>query len=130
MIDIFLIAASIEHAQHIVARLEESGVRYRLRTAYGSARQLRAHARLIRSADLLIVDAPRPNARELDGIEEALACWARRCASACGTCCHGRPIRKPSPARSRRSTRRRSRRGGVRDGSYRSHRARAAAARR
>jgi pilus assembly protein CpaE len=75
MIDIFLIAASIEHAQHIVARLEESGVRYRLRTAYGSARQLRAHARLIRSADLLIVDAPRPNARELDGIEEALACW-------------------------------------------------------
>jgi pilus assembly protein CpaE len=75
MIDIFLIAASIEHAQHIVARLEESGVRYRLRTAYGSARQLRAHARLIRSADLLIVDDADLNARELDGIEEALACW-------------------------------------------------------
>jgi pilus assembly protein CpaE len=75
MIDIFLIAASIEHAQQIVATLEASGVRYRLRTAYGSVRQLRAHARLIRSADLLIVDDARLNARELDGIEEALACW-------------------------------------------------------
>ncbi|HEY4298448.1 MAG TPA: AAA family ATPase [Paraburkholderia sp.] len=75
MIDIFLIAASIEHAQQIVARLNESGVRYRLRTAYGTVRQLRAHARVIRSADLLIVDDLNLNARELDGIEEALACW-------------------------------------------------------
>ncbi|NKJ49996.1 pilus assembly protein CpaE [Burkholderia sp. SG-MS1] len=75
MIDIFLIAASIDHAQQIVARLEGSGVRYRLRTAYGSARQLRVHARLIRSADLLIVDDASLNAREMDGIEEALACW-------------------------------------------------------
>jgi pilus assembly protein CpaE len=75
MIDIFLIAATIDHAQQIVARLEGSGVRYRLRTAYGSARQLRAHARLIRNADLLIVDDASLNARELDGIEEALACW-------------------------------------------------------
>ncbi|CAB3787375.1 hypothetical protein LMG28614_02489 [Paraburkholderia ultramafica] len=75
MIDIFLIAASIENAQQIVARLEESGVRYRLRTAYGTVRQLRAQARVIRSADLLIIDDANLNARELDGIEEALACW-------------------------------------------------------
>jgi pilus assembly protein CpaE len=75
MIDIFLIAASIERAQQIVARLEESGVRYRLRTAYGPVRQLRAHARLIRSANLLIVDDVNLNAHELGGIEEALACW-------------------------------------------------------
>jgi len=74
MIAIFLISASIEHAQLIVARLEESGVRYRLRTAYGSAQQMRAHARAIKSADLLIVDDDQLNARELDGVEEALAC--------------------------------------------------------
>ena len=75
MIDIFLITASIEHAQQIVARLEASGVRYRLRTAYGTVRQLRAHARVIRSADLLIVDDANLSAHELGGIEEALACW-------------------------------------------------------
>ncbi|KAA1013606.1 AAA family ATPase [Paraburkholderia panacisoli] len=75
MIDIFLIAASTEHAQHIVARLEESGVRYRLRMVYGTLRQLDAHSRVIRGADLLIVDDSNLNTRELDGIEEALACW-------------------------------------------------------
>jgi pilus assembly protein CpaE len=75
MIDIFLIAASTEHAQHIVARLEESGVRYRLRMVYGTLRQLDAHSRVIRSADLLIVDDSNLNTRELDGVEEALACW-------------------------------------------------------
>jgi pilus assembly protein CpaE len=75
MIDIFLIAASTEHAQHIVARLEESGVRYRLRTVYGTLRQLHAHSRVIRSADLLIVDDSNLNTRELGGIEEALGCW-------------------------------------------------------
>ena len=75
MIDIFLIAASIENAQQIVARLEECGLRYRLRTAYGTLRQLRAYARVIRSADLLIVDDANLNARKLDDIEEALACW-------------------------------------------------------
>lgn len=75
MIDIVLIAASIEQAQQIVARLEESGVRYRLRTAYDTGRQLRAHSRLIRNADLLIVDDANLNVCELDGIEEALARW-------------------------------------------------------
>jgi len=73
MIDIFLIAASIENAQCIVARLEESGVRYRLRTAYGSVRQLRAHTRVIRSADLLIVEDAELNAPGLDSVEETLA---------------------------------------------------------
>ena len=56
MIDIFLIAASIDNAQCIVQCLEASGVRYRLRTAYGSVRQLRTHARVIRGADLLTAD--------------------------------------------------------------------------
>ncbi|MGF6447867.1 AAA family ATPase [Paraburkholderia youngii] len=74
MIDIFLIAASIENAQRIVVRLEQSGVRYRLHTAYGSARQLPIHARMLRTADLLIVDDARLNVRGLDGVEEALAC--------------------------------------------------------
>jgi pilus assembly protein CpaE len=74
MIDIFLIAASIENAQRIVVRLEESGVRYRLHSVYGSVRQLPMHARLVRSADLLIVDDADLNARGLDGIEEMLAC--------------------------------------------------------
>jgi pilus assembly protein CpaE len=74
MIDIFLIAASIENAQCIVARLEDSGVRYRLRTAYGSVRQLRSHASVIRNADLLIVDDANLNARGLDSVEETLAC--------------------------------------------------------
>ncbi|MEW9581440.1 CpaE family protein [Paraburkholderia sp. DGU8] len=73
MIDIFLITASTEHAQHIVARLQESGVCYRLRTVCGTLRQLRAHSRAMRSADLLIVDDSDLNARELDGLEEALA---------------------------------------------------------
>ncbi|WP_233805424.1 AAA family ATPase [Paraburkholderia sp. HP33-1] len=74
MIDIFLIAASIENAQCIVARLEASGVRYRLRTAFGSLRHLPMHARMVRSADLLIVDDANLNALGLDGIEETLAC--------------------------------------------------------
>lgn len=74
MIDIFLISSGAERAPHIVARLEESGVVFRLRTAYGTARQLRAHAREIRSADLLIVDDVDLSARELLGVEEALAC--------------------------------------------------------
>ncbi|NPT57229.1 AAA family ATPase [Paraburkholderia elongata] len=74
MIDIFLISSSAERAPHIVARLEESGVVYRLRTAYGTVRQLRMHARAIRRADLLIVDDVDLSARELGGIEEALAC--------------------------------------------------------
>lgn len=74
MIDIFLISSSAERAPHIVARLEESGVVFRLRTAYGTARQLRVHAREIRSADLLIVDDVDLSARELLGVEEALAC--------------------------------------------------------
>ncbi|MGF6414347.1 AAA family ATPase [Paraburkholderia sp. MM5482-R1] len=74
MIDIFLIAASIENAQRIVVRLEESGVRYRLRTAFGPARQLPMHARVVRGADLLIVDDANLSVRGLDGIEETLAC--------------------------------------------------------
>ncbi|MGF6965061.1 pilus assembly protein CpaE [Paraburkholderia sp. WC7.3g] len=74
MIEIFLIAASIETAQRIVLRLEESGVHYRLHTVYGSARQLPMHARTIREADLLIVDDANLNVRGLDGIEETLAC--------------------------------------------------------
>lgn len=74
MIDIFLISSSAERAPHIVARLEASGVVFRLRTAYGTARQLRVHAREIRSADLLIVDDVDLSARELHGVEEALAC--------------------------------------------------------
>ncbi|APA88784.1 AAA family ATPase [Paraburkholderia sprentiae WSM5005] len=74
MIDIFLIAASIENAQRIVVRLEESGVPYRLHTAYGSARQLPMHARMVRGADLLIVDDADLNVRGLDGIEATLAC--------------------------------------------------------
>ncbi|KXU82273.1 pilus assembly protein CpaE [Paraburkholderia monticola] len=72
MIDIFLIAASIENAQRIVVRLEESGVRYRLHTLYGSVLQLTMHARLVRSADLLIVDDANLHAHGLDGIEETL----------------------------------------------------------
>ncbi|CAE6723942.1 AAA family ATPase [Paraburkholderia haematera] len=74
MIDIFLISSSAERALHIVARLEESGAVYRLRTAYCTARQLRMHARAIRSADLLIVDDVDLSARDLGGVEEALAC--------------------------------------------------------
>jgi pilus assembly protein CpaE len=74
MIDIFLISSSAERMPHIIARLEESGVVYRLRTAYCTARQLRTHARAIRSADLLIVDDVDLSAHELDGVEEALAC--------------------------------------------------------
>ncbi|RKE38755.1 pilus assembly protein CpaE [Paraburkholderia sp. BL23I1N1] len=74
MIDIFLISSSAERALHIVARLEESGVVYRLRTASCTVRQLRMHAREIRNADLLIVDDVDLSARELGGVEEALAC--------------------------------------------------------
>ncbi|MEZ0604031.1 CpaE family protein [Paraburkholderia sp. IW21] len=74
MIDIVLISSSAERAPHIIARLEESGVAYRLSTAYGTARQLRMHTLAIRSADLLIVDDVDLSARELDGVEEALAC--------------------------------------------------------
>ncbi|MFL9919406.1 AAA family ATPase [Paraburkholderia fungorum] len=74
MIDIFLISSSAERAPHIVARLDESGVVYRLRIAYCTLRQLRTHARAIRSADLLIVDDVDLSARDLDGVEETLAC--------------------------------------------------------
>lgn len=74
MIDIFLISSSMERAPQIVARLEAGGVAYRLRTAHGTARQVRAHDRAIRSADMLIVDDADLSARELDGVEEALAC--------------------------------------------------------
>ncbi|CAE6863242.1 AAA family ATPase [Paraburkholderia domus] len=74
MIDIFLISSSMERAPHIVARLDESGVVYRLRNAYCTVRQLRMHAGAIRSADLLIVDDVDLSARELAGVEEALAC--------------------------------------------------------
>lgn len=74
MIDIVLVSSSTERAPRIVACLEESGVAYRLRIAYGTARQLRAHARAIRSADLLIVDDVDLSARELGGVEEALSC--------------------------------------------------------
>lgn len=74
MIDIVLISSSTERAPHIIARLEESGVAYRLSTAYGTVRQLRMHTLAIRSADLLIVDDVDLSARELDGVEEALVC--------------------------------------------------------
>ncbi|NMM03329.1 AAA family ATPase [Paraburkholderia sp. RP-4-7] len=74
MIDILLISSSAERAPHIVARLEESGVVFRLHTAYGTVRQLGLHARAIRSADLLIVDDVDLSTRELGGVEEALAC--------------------------------------------------------
>jgi pilus assembly protein CpaE len=74
MIDIFLISSCAERAPQIAAHLSESGVVYRLRTAYCTVRQLRMHADAIRSADLLIVDDVDLSARELDGVEEALAC--------------------------------------------------------
>ena len=74
MIDIFLISSSKQRTPHIRARLEASGVVYQLRTVYGTARQLRAHADAIRSADLLIVDDIDLSARDLDGVEEVLAC--------------------------------------------------------
>lgn len=74
MIDIFLISSSAERASHIVARLEEGGVVYRLRIAYCTARQLQTHTRAIWSADLLIVDDVDLSARDLGGVEEALAC--------------------------------------------------------
>ena len=72
MIDILLISSSAERSTHIGARLEASGVAYRLRTVHGEARQLRAHAAAIKTADLLIVDDVDLTERELSGIEEAL----------------------------------------------------------
>ncbi|MFM0736179.1 AAA family ATPase [Paraburkholderia xenovorans] len=77
MIDIFLISSSAERAPHIVARLEESGVVYRLRVVYDTVRQLRLYGAAIRHADLLIVDEVGLTARELSGVEEALACNPR-----------------------------------------------------
>ena len=74
MIDILLISSSAQRASQIAARLEESNVPHRLRIVYGTARQLLTHVRAFRSADLLIVDDVDLNARELDGVEEALAC--------------------------------------------------------
>lgn len=74
MIDIFLISSSMERAPQIAARLDASGVAYRLRTAHGTARQLRSHARAVRSAEMLIVDDLELSARDLDGVEEVLAC--------------------------------------------------------
>jgi pilus assembly protein CpaE len=47
---------------------------YRLRTVYCTARQLQTYARAISSADLLIVDDIDLGARDLDGVEEVLAC--------------------------------------------------------
>ncbi|MGF6770752.1 pilus assembly protein CpaE [Paraburkholderia sp. GAS199] len=74
MIDIFLISSSAERTPHIMARLEASGVAYRLRVGYGSARQLREHGAAIARADLLIVDDADLSLRELVSVEEALAC--------------------------------------------------------
>jgi pilus assembly protein CpaE len=73
MIDIFLISSSAQRAPDLVARLDASGVAYRLRTAYCTARQMHMHARAIQCADLLIVDDVDLGARDLDGVEEALA---------------------------------------------------------
>jgi pilus assembly protein CpaE len=74
MIDIFLISSSKQRTPHIRARLEASGAVYQLRTVYGAAWQLRAHAEAIRSADLLIVDDIDLSARDLESVEEVLAC--------------------------------------------------------
>nr|WKF61494.1 Sporulation initiation inhibitor protein Soj [Paraburkholderia busanensis] len=74
MIDILLISSSAERAPQIAARLEESRVPHRLRVVYGTARRLQDHARAIKSADMLIVDDIELNARELEGVEEVLAC--------------------------------------------------------
>ncbi|MGF6770356.1 pilus assembly protein CpaE [Paraburkholderia sp. GAS199] len=73
MIDILLISSSTERAPQIAARLEASGVAFRLRTVHGTAKQLRVHAAAIRSADLLIVDDAELTPRELGGVEEALS---------------------------------------------------------
>ncbi|CAE6692155.1 MULTISPECIES: AAA family ATPase [Paraburkholderia] len=73
MIDILLISSSAERSTHIGAQLEQSGVAYRLRTLHGEARQLRAYAAAIKTADLLIVDDVDLSARELSGFEEVLA---------------------------------------------------------
>ncbi|HEX3633984.1 MAG TPA: AAA family ATPase [Paraburkholderia sp.] len=72
MIDILMISSSAERSTHIGARLEASGVAYRLRVVHGEARQLRAHAAAIKTADLLIVDDVDLSELELSGIEEAL----------------------------------------------------------
>ncbi|HZZ14200.1 MAG TPA: AAA family ATPase [Paraburkholderia sp.] len=74
MIDIFLVSSDTERASHIVARLEASGIPYQLRTGHGTARQLGVHGAAILRADLLIVDDAHLSVRELDGVEEALAC--------------------------------------------------------
>ena len=73
MIDTLLISSSAERAPRISARLEASGIAFRLRTLHGTAKQLRVHAAAIRSADLLIIDDAELTPRELSGIEEALS---------------------------------------------------------
>lgn len=73
MIDIFLISSGAEGAPHIVTRLDESGIKYRLVAMHGTARDLSKHAAAIRRADLLIVDDIYLSVPELDGVEEALA---------------------------------------------------------
>ncbi|WP_144109219.1 CpaE family protein [Paraburkholderia sp. BCC1886] len=80
MIDIFLLSSSPERASHIVSRIEASGVAYRLRRAYGSAGQICVHKQAITRSSVLIVDDAELVARELDGVEEMLACVpALRC---------------------------------------------------
>ncbi|MFM0591581.1 AAA family ATPase [Paraburkholderia dilworthii] len=73
MIDTLLISSSAERAPRIAARLEASGMAFRLRTLHGTAKQLRVHAAAIRSADLLIIDDADLTPRDLSGVEEALS---------------------------------------------------------
>jgi pilus assembly protein CpaE len=72
MIDTLLISSSAERAPQIAARLEASGIAFRLRTLHGTAKQLRVHAAAIKSADLLIVDDADLTPRDLSGVEEVL----------------------------------------------------------
>jgi pilus assembly protein CpaE len=73
MIDTLLISSSAERAPQIAARLEASGIAFRLRTLHGTAKQLRVHAAVIKSADLLIIDDAELTPRELSGVEEVLS---------------------------------------------------------
>ncbi|WNC93831.1 AAA family ATPase [Paraburkholderia sp. FT54] len=73
MIDTLLISSSAERAPQIAARLEASGIAFRLRTLHGTAKQLRVHAAAIKSADLLIVDDADLTPRDLSGVEEVLS---------------------------------------------------------
>lgn len=73
MIDTLLISSSSERAPLIAARLEASGIAFRLRTLHGTAKQLRVHASAIKGADLLIVDDAELTPRDLSGVEELLS---------------------------------------------------------